>query len=72
MEGVAVEGLAEHTVAQLRAWEISELQAAYQIQGQNEDGYPAEHSEPETGESDGGHTSGEDDTDFSSGFHSDA
>jgi hypothetical protein len=72
MEGVAVEGLAEHTVAQLRAWEISELQAAYQLQGQNEDGYPAEHSEPETGESDRGHTSGEDDTDFSSGFHSDA
>jgi len=72
MEGVAVEGLAEHTVAQLRAWEISELQAAYQLQGQNEDGYPAEHSEPETDESDRGHTSGEDDTDFSSGFHSDA
>lgn len=72
MEGVAVEGLEEHTVAQLREWEISELHAAYQLQGHSGGGDPcSEDSGMETEESGRGHTSEEEETDFSSGFQSD-
>jgi hypothetical protein len=65
-EGIATRGLAEHTVAQLRAWESDEVEA--ELGGEE---VRSMTSAPNTDESEPDATSDEEPTDFSSEFDSD-
>ena len=68
-QGVAIKGLTDHTVAQLRQWEISELHSAYKLEYAEDEGQ-TEESEQETDGSHTEETSEGEDTEFSSDFDS--
>ena len=66
VEGIATRNLSEHTVAQLRAWEMEELEA--ELEGEE---VRSMNSAPNTQESEPEATSDEETTDYSSEFDSD-